>query len=242
MFRHGWTTPRLFEGEASRVRPPPGLKSFLFSLNLQVDWLLGKIKEIEWAGDPILWAEGTTEIERLTLLLEDRRYYTHAGFDWRCLPRMVRQGLTFKRLGGTSTIEQQLVRTILGRRERTVRRKSREILLAWILTHRKTKREVLRAYISTAYLGYRLRGVDDAARLLFAKDAAELVVEEAAFVASLLVYPLPKIVRLQAETRSLQPLQNWNSYWDFARQIAPRWARRVRRRMIYGVALRGKAK
>lgn len=240
MFRYGWTRLRLFEGEASSTRPPPGLKSFLFSLNVQMDWLLYKMEEINWANDPIQWASGVTEIERLTLLLEDRRYYLHAGFDWRCLPRIVRQALTFKRLGGTSTIEQQLVRTILQRRERTIRRKSREVLLAWILTHRKTKREVLRTYLSTAYLGFRLRGVDQVSIVLFDKYAANLNVEEAALVASLLVYPLPRAVR--ASVAGIHPIEDLSALWEMARPIAPRWTKRVKRRAAYGVALRRNAK
>lgn len=173
----------LFEGESHNQSRPPGLKSLLISLNLQMDWLLYKIQEIQWSyKDPILWASGLTEMERLTLLLEDRRFFLHSGFDYRCVPRVIKQIVLLRRVGGVSTIEQQLVRTILSRRERTIRRKSREILLAWILSHRKTKRETLRTYLATAYLGYKLRGCDDCSRLLFGKESTLLGAHQAAMM------------------------------------------------------------
>jgi hypothetical protein len=93
----------LFEGEARRRRRPPTIKSFLIALNIQMDWLLDRIREIEWSGDPIFWAFENSEMERLTLLLEDKRLYLHSGFDPRCVPRMIKQALTFKRIGGVST-------------------------------------------------------------------------------------------------------------------------------------------
>ena len=68
-------TPRinkthLFEGEARRTRRPPGIKSFLITLNIQMDWLLDKIREIESSGDLILCYDENTEIARMVLLLK----------------------------------------------------------------------------------------------------------------------------------------------------------------------------
>ena len=98
----------LAEGDAHARRHPPGLKSFLIALNLQMDWLLDRIRSIERSAEPILRCHGHSEIERFTLLLEDRPFYDHSGFDPWCIPRVIRQALTFKRIGGVSTIEQQL--------------------------------------------------------------------------------------------------------------------------------------
>jgi Transglycosylase len=233
---------KLFEGESRKQHPPPGLKSILISLNLQMDWVLEKIRDIAWSSDPIILAEGFTEIERLTLVLEDRRFFLHSGFDIWCIPRMIKQAVLLRRVGGVSTIEQHLVRTILARRERTFRRKAREVLLAWILAHRKSKREILRVYLSTAYFGYRLRGCDEAARLIFHKWAKDLNAQEAAFIASMLVYPLPKSVRYSTKCAILLPVNNVESYLNEASNIAPRWTARMRRRISYGVLLRGDIK
>jgi len=234
--------PPLFDGDGHGRRLPPGLKPFLYRLNLQIDWLLGRIDAIHWAFDPILWANGETEIEKLTLLLEDRWFFEHSGIDLRAIPRVIRQLLTLKKIGGVSTIEQQLVRTLLDRRERTLRRKSREIILSWILSHRLDKREILRTYLSTAYFGFRLRGCDEVSEVIFSKEASVLKTAEAAFVASLLVYPLPKAVREFGEANGLHPIADLQSYFEAVAPVAPRWAKRVRRRMNYGLARRRKTK
>lgn len=233
--------PRLFPGDPQGRRPPPVPKSFLFTLNLQMDWLLGRIMEIRQSHDPIISARQTTEVEDLTLALEDRHFYYHAGIDWRWIPRVARQLITFKKVGGVSTIEQQLVRTILQRRDRTLRRKSREMLLAWVLSHRMAKRDILRTYLSTAYFGHRLRGCDEAAQLLYSLNSPELNAEQAAFVASLLVYPLPKVARQRAEQSGLHPVADHAAYLDALSMVAPKWAKRMRRRMAYGLARRNKA-
>jgi len=225
--------PRLFDGDRWGRRPPPGLKSLLFTLNLQMDWILNNIYNATRNYSPIIFAEGETRIEKLTLALEDRWYYSHSGIDWRAVPRVIRQLVNFKRVGGVSTIEQQLIRTVLERRERTIRRKSRELVLAYILSHRMSKRDILRCYLAMAYFGYRLRGCDEVAQIMFSIDAPDLNREQAAFVASLLVYPMPSTVRFGASY--LFPISNIDGFLDSASTFAPKWARRVRRRMRYGL-------
>lgn len=207
-----------------------------------MDWLLGRIQMIRMSMDPIIWAPADTEIEHLTLALEDRHFFRHSGIDWRFVPRVCRQIVTFKRVGGVSTIEQQLIRTILERRNRTLRRKSREMLLSWVLSYRMAKRDILRTYLSTAYFGYGIRGCDEAAELLFSLKSPELNMQQAALLASLLVYPLPRVVREHAEQNSLHPMLDHETYLRAASSVAPKWALRMRRRMAYGLAQRRKAK
>ena len=227
--------PRLFEGDRWGRQPPPGLKSLLFTLNLQMDWILGNINDVIERGPPIIYAPGETELERLTLALEDRWYYSHSGIDWRAVPRIGRQILSLKRIGGVSTIEQQLIRTVVERRERTIKRKSRELLLAWILSHRLSKRDTLRSYLAMAYFGYRLRGCEEVAQLLFHTDAPALDIEQAALVASLLVYPIPSTIIF--DTYYLYPISKIDVFLQVASTISPKWAARVRRRMRYGISI-----
>lgn len=234
--------PRLFDGDKRGRSLPPGPKSFLFLLNLQVDWLLERIEAIRWDFSSIMWEDDDSELERLTLALEDRWFFEHSGIDLRAVPRVIRQIVSLKRVGGVSTIEQQLVRTLLERRERTLKRKSREMMLAWIISHRMAKRDILRAYLATAYFGYRLRGCDQVSDFVFGKPASDLESEEAAFVASLLVYPLPKVVREFGEASALYPVGDLRSFLKAASPIAPRWGRRVHRRLNYGLARVRKAK
>ena len=77
-----------------------------------------------------------SNLDRMIVVLEDKRYLRHRGVDWRSVARIVWQAIWRRRRGGASTIEMQLIRTILDRRERTVRRKLNEFALAWLLNFR----------------------------------------------------------------------------------------------------------
>lgn len=155
---------------------------------------------------------------------------------------MVRQVLTKRRVGGISTIEQQLVRTILGRRQRTLSRKIGEILLAYILLYRiNNKNYILRLYMFIAYLGYRIKGCDVASRKLFAKRSHQLAAEEALFISCLLVYPFPKTAVEFAENNNLLPISNVKNFLLSFRVIDAQWCNRIERRMRYGNLLFRKA-
>lgn len=190
----------------------------------------------------LYWAAFPTHLESYVLHLEDRYFLSHAGFDVRCIPRVLKQALLRRRLGGVSTIEQQLVRTVLNRRERTFRRKFYEILLASILTCRASKEEILRAYLSVAYFGYKLRGCDEASRFIFNCDASHLVGANAAFLASLLVYPLPKHVQHDLLRNQLLPTGDAENLLVSIGVGFPEWSSAVVRRMRYGLRLAGQTK
>src|SRR5260221_147519 len=67
-------------------------------------------------------------LEIMVLISEDRRFFRHHGFDLKSVAREVFRLLTFRRHGGASTIDMQLIRTITGYRKRTISRKLYEIL------------------------------------------------------------------------------------------------------------------
>ncbi|MFC3102310.1 biosynthetic peptidoglycan transglycosylase [Salinisphaera aquimarina] len=130
--------------------------------------------------------------ESLVLVLEDRRFKRHIGIDVKSVLRNIFYALIKRRHGGGSTIDMQLVRTITNRREKTIRRKLREMLLAVLLQLRYSKLTILRSYISIAYFGTGLDGAAAASCKCFNKLPSELSVDEAACVASMLVYPRPR--------------------------------------------------
>lgn len=84
---------------------------------------------------------------------EDHRSPIHPGVD----PiAMIRAGLVrfrCKQIEGASTIEQQLVRTVTGRYERSVFRKIREQAIAIAVSRRRGKRQIANAYLAVAYYG-----------------------------------------------------------------------------------------
>ena len=133
-----------------------------------------------------------TDFERIVLVLEDRRFFSHYGVDIKSVAREVLRASFRRKHGGASTIDMQLVRTATGYRELTLSRKLYEILLALLIQFRYSKIVILRSYLACAYFGWNLRGAEAAAKQLFGKRTADLSLDEASILAAMLVYPRPR--------------------------------------------------
>jgi membrane peptidoglycan carboxypeptidase len=142
-----------------------------------------------------------TNLEKLTLVLEDRRFLVHYGFDIKSALREIFRAVTFRQHGGASTIDMQFVRTSTGYKERTFSRKVYEMFLAIIIQFRYSKIKILRSYLACAYFGSHLRGGNAAAHKVFNKRADDLSIEEAALIAAMLVYPRPRHPTVKWESR-----------------------------------------
>lgn len=155
-----------------------------------------------------------SDFEIMVLVLEDRRFFRHAGVDFiSCLRELVRAA-SFRRFGGASTIDMQLVRTATGYRKYTLRRKLYEMLLAWIIQFRYTKFEILESYLDCAYFGSGIFGQTAATSRIYGKPPSDLSLVESAELASMLVYPRP-----------LQPSPQWSAKLrrraDYAKRLYP---------------------
>jgi penicillin-binding protein 1A len=123
------------------------------------------------------------------LAIEDKRFYQHPGVDpWR-VGGAVRRNVRARRWEeGFSTITMQLARNVfpghLGR-EKTLRRKVWEVVLAAQIEARFEKREILEMYLNQIYLGEGFYGVEAAAQGYFGKTARDLSPAEAALLAAL---------------------------------------------------------
>jgi penicillin-binding protein 1B len=128
------------------------------------------------------------------LAIEDRRFFEHAGMDWRRLVGAMLANLrAMKVVQGGSTLTQQLVKNVFLSDERTLARKLREAWLALRVERSHSKEEILEAYLNTIYMGQRgsvsVRGMEAAARHYFGKHATELSLSEAALLAGLIRGP-----------------------------------------------------
>ena len=87
--------------------------------------------------------------------IEDRRFYTNSGVDLRGIARAAVEDVTSgQALQGASTIPQQFVKlSLAAENERTVFQKLREAALAYHLTRRWSKEEILRNYLNPIYFG-----------------------------------------------------------------------------------------
>lgn len=122
--------------------------------------------------------------------VEDQRFYEHSGVDAIRVAAAVLHNIEEgRRAEGGSTITQQLARQSFLTRDKTYRRKLKEVILAAYIENLYSKQEILELYLNKVYFGDGLHGIEAAARGYFAKSASDLSVDEAALLAGLIQSP-----------------------------------------------------
>ena len=125
-------------------------------------------------------------LPRVTVALEDHRFYLHRGIDWHAMVAACTRNLRSRHLvSGASTITQQLVKLATGREQRSWSRKFYEAIIAWKLERRWSKERILAEYLNRSSYGNRRIGPEAAARAYFDKPARDLTLSEAIFLAGL---------------------------------------------------------
>lgn len=122
--------------------------------------------------------------------IEDRRFWSHQGFDPVGIGRAVLAGVEAGRATqGGSTITQQLARNLFLNSDRTVERKARELMYAVQLERTYSKRQIMGLYLSRVYFGSGAYGIEAASQRFFNKPAAKLSIREAAMLAAVMKSP-----------------------------------------------------
>jgi penicillin-binding protein 1A len=121
------------------------------------------------------------------LSAEDRRFYEHGGIDF---TGIARAGLKMinnpgGRAEGASTITQQVAKNFLLTNERKLERKIKEAILAVRIERAYSKDKILELYLNEIFFGLGSYGVAAASLNYFNKELADLLPEEAAYLASL---------------------------------------------------------
>ncbi len=126
---------------------------------------------------------------------EDKRFYDHAGVDYRSMGTALIKGLTSESLRGASTITMQLaallneeLRPRKGGR-RSLWQKGKQIIEARELETAWAKQEILEAYLNLITFRGELQGIAAASRGLFGKDPHGLDQAESLILASLIRSP-----------------------------------------------------
>lgn len=124
-------------------------------------------------------------------MAEDHRYHLHFGVDHIAICRAILSTLQGK-IQGASTIEQQFVRVVVNKYQRTMRRKLFEQMLAVYISSIFQKKCISTAYLSIAYYGESSLGV---LRLKNSKDIgfSDLNYPAAISIVSRLKYPEPRV-------------------------------------------------
>ena len=123
---------------------------------------------------------------------EDARYFEHEGVDSRSLIRVLFKTILLndKSSGGGSTITQQLLKNMYGRKRfgplTIVVNKTKEALLAHRLEEVYSKEEILALYLNTVPFGENVYGIESASRLFYNKPVEDLTIDEGAVLVGIL--------------------------------------------------------
>jgi 1A family penicillin-binding protein len=125
-------------------------------------------------------------IYQATIAIEDKDFYTHSGVSfWGGILRAAKDTIMNKGLQGGSTITQQLVKSALLTPERTIERKLKEILLALWTEKLYSKNQILEMYLNQVPYGGSAYGIEEASKTYFGKNAKDLSIAQAAFLAGM---------------------------------------------------------
>lgn len=121
-----------------------------------------------------------------TIIIEDRHFYEHHGFDYRGIGRAILKNLNTGHLKeGASTITQQYARNLYLTHEKTWLRKIKEAIYTIRLEMFYSKEEILTGYLHAIYYGHGAYGIEEASQLYFNKQAEDITLAEAAMLAGI---------------------------------------------------------
>lgn len=169
-------------GELQTWRPTEG--GAVLDMNGQ---LIGPLVPVKRVNVPL--AKVPLTVQKAFIAVEDRRFRSHHGVDWRGVARATL--VNIRALGvreGASTISMQLAKNVfLAHRasERSFGRKFLEWRYAGLLEKALTKDQILERYLNAIYLGNGVYGVEGASRDLFGKSISNVTLAEAAMLAGL---------------------------------------------------------
>jgi 1A family penicillin-binding protein len=128
------------------------------------------------------------------LAIEDRRFFSHFGFDPIAVGRALWTNITRGAVvQGGSTLTQQLAKNLFYTSRRTFGRKLQEFAAALALEFKYRKQDILESYMNEIYLGQAgpvsIYGVGEAAHRYFGKPLDQLSIEEIALIVGLIKGP-----------------------------------------------------
>ncbi|WP_280570945.1 biosynthetic peptidoglycan transglycosylase [Chromohalobacter sp. 296-RDG] len=134
------------------------------------------------------------------VIAEDHRSDFHPGVDPIAMGRMFLARVKKNQpRSGASTIEQQYVRVVTGRYERTMSRKFREQMLAIMISRRASKASISSAYLAIAFYGTDFVGISGL-KAHFGEGLKSLSFQQALQIVVYLKYPRPR-----------KPTEEWNN-------------------------------
>jgi membrane peptidoglycan carboxypeptidase len=161
---------------------------------------------------------------------EDQTFWTNEGIDFKGVLRAAWNNFTGGELQGASTITQQYARVAADLSGVTYSRKLKEAVMAWKLTDKYDKKQILEFYLNTVPFGRGAYGIEAAAQAYLGKTAnrnapaaQQVTMAEAMVLVSMVKQPNPNPDNPDGEpgydpTRSELALENSKGRWEYVRQ------------------------
>ena len=111
-------------------------------------------------------------MRRSIVAVEDQRFWSESGVDFRGIARALVADVTGGATQGGSTITEQFVKNALAQEDNDLLEKLREAALAFQLAHRWPKTKILTQYLNSIYFGNGAYGIEPAARCTSATSSA----------------------------------------------------------------------
>lgn len=127
-------------------------------------------------------------VKNAFIAAEDRRFFSHPGFDPLAIIRAFLGNIKAGRIvSGASTISQQVIRIAYneGKKKRSYKDKFLEIIRSIKMEKTLSKKEILEYYLNSVPMGNNLTGIEAASRAYFGISAKNLTISEAALLAAL---------------------------------------------------------
>lgn len=179
-----------------QIRPYENMKKDIYNyeetsdLYFDNDVYLGKLRT-DLYREEVKLDDMSEHLVNAVVATEDEYFYEHDGVVPKAIMRALFQEVTNSATSsGGSTLTQQLIKNQILTNEISFERKAKEILLALRLEKFFDKKEILEAYLNVATFGRNangsnIAGVQAAAKGIFGKDAKDLTLPQAAFIAGL---------------------------------------------------------
>jgi penicillin-binding protein 1A len=130
------------------------------------------------------YAEIPKNFIKAIVAAEDQHFFEHEGFEIKGIVRALFANLRAgKVVQGGSTLTQQTAKNIFKRQKRSYKAKLKELIQAFLLERRYSKQEILEMYANQFFVTGFGKGLQIASQYYFDKDAKDLDLVEAAFIA-----------------------------------------------------------
>lgn len=149
----------------------------------------------------------STYLTHSILYSEDGFFFAHKGFYDTAIKSSLVKNIKEKRFArGGSTISMQLVKNLWLSKEKTLARKLEEAMIVWLVENKRivSKDRMFEIYLNIIEWGPNIYGARNASHYYFSKEPADLTIEEALFMTSIIPRP-KKFMWCFDEEQNLRP-------------------------------------